>query len=127
MAPLPYPFAIGGAAAGRAVVGLTPPTTWTGRVTGLAAEGLRTGVLASNIARVRIKKDFAMLTLPLAGVLCHWPGSPQANHRPHAAWKEENHEENVGETRAKKKSNGEKLPVLEENGEGRISIFTLRV
>jgi len=103
VAPLPHPFDVGGAAEVLAVVGFTQPTTLTGRFAGLAAEGLRTVVLASNIARVRIKEDLTMLTLALAGVLSHWPGSPQANHRPRAAWKEENHEENVGERRAKKR------------------------
>jgi hypothetical protein len=103
VAPLPHPFDVGGAAEVRAVVGCTQPTTLTGRFAGLAAEGLKTGVLASNIARVRSKAALARLTRALVGVRSHWPGSPPAHHRPRAAWKEENHEENGGERRGKKR------------------------
>lgn len=103
LAPLPHPFHMDRAAEGIAVVGLLQPTALAGRFARLSTEGLRTVMLASNIAGGRIKEDLTMLPLALAGVLSHWPGSPQANDRPLAAWKEENREENTGESRGKKR------------------------
>jgi hypothetical protein len=43
-----------------------------------------------------------MLTLAFSDVTSHWPASPQANDLYSAVWREENDEENAGQSRQKK-------------------------
>jgi hypothetical protein len=53
-----------------------------------------------------------MLTLALGEWTSHWPGSPQANDRQIAAWKEENGQEQADRRSSKKTEEGEKYLIF---------------
>jgi hypothetical protein len=108
LAPLPHPFHMGRTAEGVVVFGCAPPTTLTGRCAGLSTWRRRTGVLAPNMARVRIKACRTVLTRARAGWTDHWPASPQVNDRHIAAWTEANGEEKAGDKQAEEERRHER-------------------